>query len=124
MPAVDLSDSAARLRAAQAQAVTAAEEAEPEIIPVDTAFLVYRRGDTGQIVMTHDINAAVQVARTPNHDDVYMMMQVIIKDMMAAQIAALSVQGNLNAQQQIAQQMMSPTERAAMEQMLNGSRSR
>ena len=118
MPAADLSQSQARRRAVEDEA--AKKMAEPEIIPADTAFLVYRRADTGQIVMTHDINAALQVNRSPNHDDVYMMMQVIIKDMMAAQIAALSVQGNLQAQQQMAQQMMSPQEQQALASMVNG----
>lgn len=116
MPAVDLSGAAARDRANQ-NGKPKEESAEPEIIPVDTAFLVYRRADNGQIVMTHDINTAVQPARSPNHDDVYMMMQVILKDMLAAQIAALSVQGNLQAQQQMAQQMMSPSEAQAMQAM-------
>jgi hypothetical protein len=117
MPAVELGQSAARARAAAAQP---AEDAEPEIIPAETAFLVYRNAETGQIVMTHDINATLQVRRTPNHDDVYMMMQIILKDMLAAQIAALSVQGNISAQQQIAQQMMSPDEQAALQAMLSG----
>ena len=115
MPAADLGDAAARAR--RAVPAPKADE-EPEIIPVDTAFLVYRRADTGQIVMTHDINAPVQTARSPNHDDVYMMMQVILKDMFAAQIAALSVQGNLQAQQALAQQMMSPAEQAAMQTLV------
>jgi hypothetical protein len=121
MPAVDLSDSAARVRAAAEKAK--AEDAEPEVIPAETAFLVYRRGDTGQIVMTHDINAPLLVNRSPNHDDVYMMMQVILKDMLANQIATLSVQGNIQAQQQIAQQMMSPGEQEALKaMMMNGGR--
>lgn len=119
MQAAELGSAAARARAAQA-AAQPAEDAEPEIIPTDTAFLVYRRGDTGQIVMTHDINALLQVARTPNHDDVYMMMNVILKDMAAAQTAALTVQNMLQAQQAMAQQMMSPEEAAALQAMLAG----
>jgi hypothetical protein len=110
--------SAEAIRARKMNGGQKAEDKEPEIIPVDTAFLVYRRVDNGQIVMTHDINAAVAPRRSPNHDDVYMMMQVIIKDMMAAQIAALSVQGNMQAQQQMAQSMMSPMEQEAMQALL------
>src|ERR1700691_3285950 len=106
MSAADLGQSAARARQAAEAAAAEAETAEPEIIPAETAFLVYRNGETGQIVMTHDINAPLLVRRSPNHDDVYMMMQIILKDMLAAQIASLSVQGNIQAQQQIAQQMM------------------
>lgn len=113
--AADLSSAAARARTAPPE-----PDPEPEIIPADTAFLVYRRADTGQIVMTHDINVALQCNRSPNHDDVYMMMQVILKDMLAAQIAALSVQGNISAQQQIAQQMMSPSEQQALAAMMAG----
>lgn len=119
MPAVDMSPEAIRARRNGQQAKPEADK-EPEVIPTDTAFLVYRRVDNGQIVMTHDINTPIQVRRSPNHDDVYMMMQVIIKDMMAAQIAALSVQGNLQAQQQMAQQMMSPAEAAAMQAAFKG----
>jgi hypothetical protein len=120
MPAVDLSAAAARQRAnGNGQPPQPEPDAEPEVIPVDTAFLVYRRIDNGQIVMTHDINVAIQPQRGPNHDDVYMMMQVIIKDMLAAQIAGLSVQGQLQAQQQMAQQMMSPAEQAAMAGVMN-----
>ena len=114
MGAVDMSAEAIRARRNGQHAKPEADK-EPEVIPADTAFLCYRRIDNGQIVMTHDINAPIQVRRTPNHDDVYMMMQVIIKDMQAAQIAALTVQGNLQAQQQMAQQMMSPDEAAAMQ---------
>lgn len=117
MPAVDLSGAAARARQ---QATAPAEDAEPEIIPAETAFLVYRRGDTGQVVMTHDINAPLQVQRSPNHDDVYMLMNVILKDMAAAQTAALTVQNILTAQQQMAQQMMSPEEAQAMQAMMAG----
>jgi siroheme synthase len=118
MPAADLSQSVARART-QAEAAAAAEEnAEPEIIPAETAFLVYRNSETGQIVMTHDINAPLQCVRTPNHDDVYMMMNVILKDMAASQTAALTVQGLMQAQQQIAQQMMSPEEQKAMQAMM------
>ena len=90
-----------------------------EPLAVDTAFLVYRRIDNGQIVMTHDINTPIKVHRSPNHDDVYMMMSVILKDMMAAQTAALTVQGNMNAQQQMAQQLMNPQEAAAMQSLFS-----
>lgn len=117
MPAVDLSAAAARARTTQAPP---AEPEEPAVIPADTAFLVYRNGETGQIVMTHDINSPLQVSRTPNHDDVYMMMNVILKDMAAAQTAALTVQNILAAQQAVAQQMMSPEEQAALQAMLAG----
>jgi hypothetical protein len=117
LPAVDLSAAAARART---QAPPPAEPAEPEVIPAETAFLVYRNGETGQIVMTHDINAPLLVKRSPNHDDVYMMMNVILKDMAAAQTAALTVQNILSAQQQMAQQMMSPDEQAALQAMLAG----
>jgi hypothetical protein len=118
LPAVDLSAAAARARTQQAP--PPAEDAEPEVIPADTAFLVYRNGKTGQIVMTHDINAPLLVNRSPNHDDVYMMMNVILKDMAAAQTAALTVQNILQAQQAMASQMMSPQEQAAMQAMLSG----
>ncbi len=114
MPAVDLSAAAARARSEPA------EDAEPEVIPAETAFLVYRNGETGQIVMTHDINAPLLVKRTPNHDDVYMMMNVILKDMAAAQTAALTVQNILQVQQQMASQMMSPEEQTALAAMMAG----
>jgi hypothetical protein len=119
VPAVDLSGNAARARAAAEAAAARADE--PEVIPAETAFLVYRRADNGQIVMTHDVNAALKVSRSPNHDDVYMMMQVIIKDMVAHQVAGLTVQSTLSAQQQIAKQMMSADEQAALQAMMNGS---
>ena len=117
MPAVDLSAAAARARTQQP---ADNKPDEPEVIPADTAFLVYRNGETGQIVMTHDINAPLLVKRSPNHDDVYMMMNVILKDMAAAQTAALTVQNILAMQQQVAQQMMSPAEQAAMQAMMSG----
>jgi hypothetical protein len=117
LPAVDLSAAAARARTTQAPP---AEPEEPEVIPAETAFLVYRNGETGQIVMTHDINAPLLVKRSPNHDDVYMMMNVILKDMAAAQTAALTVQNILSMQQQMASQMMSPDEQAALQAMLSG----
>ena len=118
MPAVDLSAAAARARSTQP--APPAEDAEPEIVPAETAFLVYRNGETGQIVMTHDINLPLLVKRSPNHDDVYMMMNVILKDMAAAQTAALTVQNILIKQQQMAQQMMSPEEAAALQAMMAG----
>lgn len=117
MPAVDLSAAAARERGRERVNGQQEQEKEPEIIPVDTAFLVYRRMDTGQIVMTHDVNSPIQVRRSPNHDDVYMMMQVILKDMQAAQVAELSAMRFMQAQQQLAQQMMSPAEAQAMAEM-------
>lgn len=121
MPAADLSNSVSRARriAESAAAAKAKEETAPEVIPVDTAFLCYRRQDTGQIVMTHDINTPIQVHRSPNHDDVYMMMQVILKDMTAAQIAALASEGVMLRQQAMVQSMMSPDEAAAMAQLVN-----
>jgi hypothetical protein len=97
MPAVDLADRARQ----QDQS-----ETKEEVIEATTAFLIYVRKDTGQIVMTHDINAPVVAERGPNHDEVYGTLQVIIKDLVANQNAGLTAQAVMQMQQALMQQAM------------------
>jgi hypothetical protein len=110
MPAVDLSASAASARKAQ-EAATAAP-AEP--IPCDTAFIVYKRRDTGQIVITHDINVPIIVERGPTRDEVYGYLHVILKNLLAEQTAGMAAQAGLQLNSFVAQQMLSPEEQQAV----------
>jgi hypothetical protein len=99
MPAVDLSERQAK------QQENKPEEQE-EVIPATTAFLIYIREDNGQIVMTHDINAPVVAKRSPNHDEVYGTLQVILKDLVANQNAGMTANAVLQMQKELANQMM------------------
>ena len=96
---------AAELGAAAAQQRTAPPAPAPEVVEADTAFLVFRKADTGEIVMTHDINAPITVNRPPTFDDVYGMMQIVIKDIVANQTATLAARANFEMNQQVARQL-------------------
>jgi len=98
MAVADLSSAAARSRRPEAPAA-------PEIIEADTAFLVYRRKDTGQIVLSNDLNAAVKADRQPTHNDVYMFLHVLLKDIVGEQYATMAAQMQLALQAQIQQAM-------------------
>lgn len=101
MPATDLSQAAARARAA------AQEQANkpPETIEATTAYIVYTRKSDGAIVLTHDINVPLKVDRPPTHDEVYGSMHVVQKDLVGQQYAGMSAQANLQLNNFVAQQM-------------------
>lgn len=95
MPAAELSAGAAQQR----------KESAPEVVPADTAFLVFRNASTGEIVMTHDVNAPITVNRPPTFDDVYGMMHIVLKDIVANQTATLAARANFQMNQQMAQSL-------------------
>lgn len=101
MPAAELGGTATKARQAEREEAQKA----PEVVPVDTAFLVYRK-TTGEIVMTQDINTPVVPNRPPNLDDVFSMSSVIVKDLNAQTVVGVLQQlGAAAAQAQAAAPM-------------------
>lgn len=105
MPAAELGGAATKARNAER------EEASkpPQVQPVDTAFLVYRK-QTGEIVMTLDINTPIVPNRSANLDDVFSMSSVIVKDLNAQTVVGVLQQlGAQAAQAQAAAGMTEET---------------
>lgn len=100
----DLSQSAARQR------TTPETAKEPELIEASIAYIVYVKKDTGQFVLTHDINAPLQVDRAPTHDEVYASMHVIMKDIVGQQYAGMSAQAGLQLNTYMAGQLQAQQE--------------
>lgn len=118
---VDLSDSA--IKARQAQEALANQEAEPAgPEAVDYAFLIYAKPD-GQLVLTNDINVAIQPERAPTHDEVFSAFAIMQKDMLIQQTAATSAQAVLQMQQAMMQQIQGSAEFEKIRETLNRERS-
>jgi hypothetical protein len=118
--APDLSQSASRLReAAEKQAREQAGKA-PDPIEATTAFIVYTRKDTGQIVLTHDVNVPLVVERPPTHDEVYGSMHIVIKDIVGQQYAGMTAQASLQLNNFVAGQLQQQQELAPVLQDLSG----
>jgi hypothetical protein len=110
MAAVDLSQSAQRERKAQeAQQALVNDEALPEVIEAEYAFMIYRKPD-GQLVLTNDLNVPLTVERPPTHDEVYSAFDIMRKDMVVQQTAATSAQAVLQMQQALMQQIQGSSE--------------
>jgi hypothetical protein len=109
MAAVDLSQSAQRERVKEAQQALENDEALPEVIEAEYAFMIYRKPD-GQLVLTNDLDTAVVPQRAPTHDEVYCAFQIMAKDMLVQQTAATSAQAVLQMQQALMQQIQGSSE--------------
>lgn len=96
MPVADLSAGAAKARNQ--------DEKTPELIEAGYAYLVYTRRDSGQVVITADINTPVVPERPATQDEVFMTSHTIIKDIQGQQYAAMSAQANLQLNSFLAQQ--------------------
>jgi hypothetical protein len=94
MPVADLSASATRQRKTEA----------PEAIQAEYAYMVYVRKDNGQVVITPDLNVPVSMERPPTTDEIFMTTQVIIKDIVGQQYAAMTAQAQLQLNTYMAQQ--------------------
>ena len=117
MPATDLSQAAARARAAAAE--QAGKPSEP--IEATTAYIVYTKKDTGQIVLTHDINVPLVVERPPTHDEVYGSMHIVQKDIAGQQYAAMAAQATLQLNNFVAGQLQAQQEMAPVLEDLTGN---
>jgi len=111
MAIADLGQAAARAREVAAEMNVTdpdAEEVMPEVVEVDTAFLVYRL-PTGQVVMNSDINALISPQREPVIHDVIGMTQCVTQDAIlmgsAPAIAQATVSAVENAQRAAIKQM-------------------
>ena len=113
MAVADLSQAAARTRKPEP-----AKDSAPEVISVETAFLVYKRKDTGQIVLSPDLNAAVMADRPPTGNDVYMFLQVLLKDIVGEQYGAMAAQTLLAMQAQMQQAVQSMGGREGIDKIM------
>jgi hypothetical protein len=109
LAAVDLSQSAARERKADATDALETGEALPEVVEAEYAFMIYRKPD-GQLVLTNDLDTAVVPQRAPTHDEVYSAFDIMRKDMLVQQTAATSAQAVLQMQQALMQQIQGSSE--------------
>ena len=89
MPAADLS-------------ATGREDRAPQIVPAEVAFVVYRTPE-GQIMISDDLNTALQVSRQPSLDDIYSMMATGVKNITVNQ-TAMATSGQIALTQAIAKQ--------------------
>lgn len=118
MPAADLSSSAARARAPEPSKTADT----PDIIETECAFLVYKRKDTGQIVLSNDLNAPVTAERAPTHNDVYMFLNVILKDIVGEQYATMAAQMQFAMAAQMQQAVQSMGGQAGIDEVLRNIR--
>lgn len=72
---------------------------------VTYAYLVYVRDDSGQFVLTPNLDAPVLVKRRPTDTDIYVSMQVVLKDLVGQQYAGMTAQAILQLNTAIASQM-------------------
>lgn len=117
MPAVDLSQSAARERKADATQALENDEALPEIVEAEYAFLVYRKPN-GQLTLTNELDTPITVKRPPTHDEVFSAFHVLLKDMVVQQTAATSAQAVIQMQQALMQQIQGSSEFDKIRQQL------
>lgn len=106
----ELGSTAAKQR--EAQATT---EAAPEIIEATFAFIVYQKAETGQYVITSDLDTPIKAQRKPTHDEVYAATMVTNKDMIGQQYAGMAAQATLQLNNFVAQQAQG---QADLEKML------
>jgi hypothetical protein len=93
MPVADLGAAAASQRGASPE----------EVIAAETAYIVYVRKDTGQVVISPNVNVPLTVDRAPTHDEIFMTSHVIIKDIVGQQYSAMSAQAGLQLNNYMAQ---------------------
>jgi hypothetical protein len=104
MPAVDLSQSAARQRKAGP-----ADEA-PEVVEAITAFIIFQKKNPEhpagyEIVCTPNIDLPIKADRQPTHDEVLMFCDITRKDIIGQQYAGMAAGANLQMNQMIGQQL-------------------
>ena len=73
------------------------------VIAAETAYIVYVRKDTGQVVISPNVNVPLTVDRAPTHDEIFMTSHVIIKDIVGQQYSAMSAQAGLQLNNYMAQ---------------------
>ena len=98
----ELGKGAAQAREAEAEAQ------EPQIVPVETAFLVYVARDVNgslQYMLTTDLDTAIVRHHVPTLDEVVAAMSVVTSDINSQKAAAATVQTlRLDAQRAMEQQ--------------------
>lgn len=124
MQVPELGQSAARAR----QTTTVEPDTEPkapEVIDVETAFLLYRLPD-GQVVMDANINAAIAPRRGVVAHDVIGMANCVIEDVRLMATAPAIAQETVNAvearQREVVDQAKNAQIAARIAQTKNGSR--
>lgn len=124
MQVPELGQSAARTR--QTTTVEPGTEPKaPEVIDVETAFLLYRLPD-GQVVMDANINAAIAPRRGVVAHDVIGMANCVIEDVRLMATAPAIAQETVNAvearQREVVDQAKNAQIAARIAQTKNGSR--
>lgn len=100
MPAAELGGSAARERRQQKEQ----ESKAPEILEVETAFIMYRTKD-GNVVLTEDLNVPLKTERQIIPQEMLTMMYIASESIKSQQVAQMTADVIMARNMQIAQQL-------------------